>query len=162
MVKRMPQITSVRGAYFLAARTLDLASRRAQDTSQGAARTSLLSGELGDDLPGEALDHLGLVGDARHVNDEVVDPRLDLRTQPLDYLLRRADHELVRVLVVADLAASEDRGFHGVVSLFEQEDVYGGGACDLLVVAPQVLAVPAQHAELVPQPLGVAVDVAGV
>ncbi len=59
-------------------------------------------------------------------------------------------------------ATGEGRCFLGVVPLLKQEDVDGGGARDLLVVAPEVLAVPAQHAELVAQPVGISADVAGV
>src|ERR671914_789936 len=129
---------------------------------RGETRQPLGSFEAGDDLPGEALDHFGLVGDARQVDDEVVDPGLGPRPQALDYHFRRANHVLLRVLVVAAAAARQGRCFYRVFALFEEVDVYGARTCDLLVVAPQALAVPAQHAELVAQSIRVAEDVAGV
>src|SRR5918995_2210851 len=107
------------------------------------------SREVGDNLPGEALDHLRLVGDAGHINLEVVSAGLDQRLQAFGDLFGRADHEPLGVLIVAHAASGEGRCALGVFTLFEEVHVDGVGARDLLVVAPEVVAVPAEHAELV-------------
>src|SRR3712207_1110596 len=101
------------------------------------------SGEDEHDLLREAPHRLGVVGDAGHVDDEVVDAGLNPGAQAFDDLLRGTDHELVGVLLVAATQGGADLfgGFLGIFATFEQVHVDGGGACDLLVVSPQVVAV---------------------
>src|SRR5215212_6657623 len=118
--------------------------------------------EHGNDRAGEAPDRLLIIGLARDRDDEVVDPRIDHRLEPLFYHLWRPHDGLSSIFVIWPITAGLRRLLFGIRFILDEVDLHACGLDDLLVVAVDILAVALEHIELVPDRLDVAHDVAGV
>src|SRR5215212_2781303 len=118
--------------------------------------------EHGNDLAGEAPYRLLIVGFARDRDDEVVDPRIDHRLEPLSYHLWRPHDGLLSIFVIRPITAGLRRLLLGIRFVLDEVDLRSRGLDDLLIVAADILAVALEHIELVPNGLDVAHDVAGV
>src|SRR5215208_1117652 len=118
--------------------------------------------EHGNDLAGEAPDRLLIIGLAWDRDDEVVDPRVDHRLEPLSYRLWRPHYGLPGIFVIWPITAGLRRLLLGVRFILDEVDLCASGLDDLLVVSPHILAVALEDIELVADRLDVAHDVAGV
>src|SRR5215207_3131095 len=118
--------------------------------------------EQRDDLACEAPDRLLVIGFARDRDDEVVDPRIDHRLEPLSDHLRRPHDGALGIFVVWPITAYLRSLLLGVGLVLDEVDLRARGLDNLLVVAADILAVALKHIELVPDRLDVAHDVAGV
>src|SRR5215210_2679793 len=109
--------------------------------------------EHGDDLAGEAPDRLLIIGLARDRDDEVVDPRIDHRLEPLPYHLWRPHDGLPSIFIIRPITAGLRRLLLGIRFVLNEVDLRTRGLDDLLVVAADILAVALEHIELVPNGL---------
>src|SRR3954453_2931967 len=96
--------------------------------------------ENGNDLAGKAPDRLLIVGLARDRDDEVVDPRVDHRLEPLPHHLWRPNYGLPGIFVIWPIPAGLRRLLLGVRFVLDEVDLRSRGLDDLLVVSPDILA----------------------
>src|SRR5215217_8194183 len=104
--------------------------------------------EHGNDLAGEAPYRLLIVGFARDSDDEVVDPRIDHRLEPLSYHLWRPYYGLTSIFLVGPFTAGLCCLLLSVRFVLDEVDFRARGLDDLVVVTTDVLAVALEHLQL--------------
>src|SRR5215213_11205798 len=102
-----------------------------------------------NDLACEAPDRLLIIGLARDRDDEVVDPRIDHRLEPLSYHLWRPHDGLPGIFLIWPITAGLRRLLLGIRFILDEVDLRTRGLDDLLVVSPHILAVALEDIQLV-------------